>query len=797
MAGKYVYEFAFIIKPISISMKKIKIEVLIFLIITLSFSPLFLIADGEEGLGWPQKIEGEKGSVIIYQPQIESFTGDKLEARAAVSVTTIEHTTPVFGAMWFECRVSTDRDERTVTLLDIKVSIAKFPEAKEENVDKVIAFVEAEIPKLEFILSLDGLLASLETDESGAMKQENYDNSPPEIIFKTTPSVLIMIDGDPVLKDTDKSGYQYVVNTPFFIVKDTKNEVYYIKGGNYWYSSPDPKSGWGNISNPPKSVEQLAEELITDQEEESDSTNTEASEDEVIPQLFVRVKPAELLQSGGEPEFEPIQETSLLYMKNTDDDILMNIETQEYFVLIAGRWYKSKSLTEGDWTYVNPNEVPEDFAKIPSGSEMAVVKSSVAGTQEAKEAVLENQIPQTAEVSRTDASVEVTYDGDPKFEKIDGTNMKYAVNTDKSVLLIDGRYYCCDNAIWFESGKPEGPWTVSVVVPDDVQEIPPESPVYNVKYVYIYDYSPTVVYVGYTPGYVHSYVYMGTVYYGTGYYYQPWYGAYYYPRPVTYGFGVHYNPYSGWGFSMTVSRGWFSVGFHSSPYGYWGPAGYRHGYHHGYRHGYNRGAAAGYRAGYNAGQRNTASNNVYRNRSDGVSRTGGDRYNPKTGDRVNKGTQPSTRQKQDRANQKNNVYADKNGNVYKKDNDGWKSRENGQWKDTSTGSREATRNESQTKPADRSSQVSRDQGNRQGQPQTRESKPTSQTRQSNQTVDRSAQNRNMDNLNHDANSRNRGAQRSSNYNQNRQSNQYQRSGSSQSGASRSGGATRSGGGRRR
>jgi hypothetical protein len=759
-------------------MKKIRFEILLALTTIVILIPAFLHAEGGEELGWPIVIENDKGKVTIYQPQLESFKSDNLEARAAISVTTIENPTPVFGAMWFDCRVSTDKDDRTVTLLDLKVSASKFPEAKEEYIEKLVAFVEIEIPKQEIVISLDRLLASLELDENGMATQDKLNNTPPEIIFKTTPSVLILIDGEPVLKETDTPGYQYVVNTPFFIVKD-ENDKYYIKGGNYWYASADPKSGWQNIENPPSELKKMADQLVSEEEaEESEEVEKEGS---IVPELIVRTKPAELLQSGGEPEYEPIQETSLLYMKNTDDDILMDISSQEYYVLIAGRWYKSKSLTEGEWTFINPTDVPEDFAKIPSESDMAIVKSSVAGTQEAKEAVLENQIPQTAEVSRSDATLEVTYDGEPKFESIEGTKMKYAVNTDKSVLLIERKYYCCDNAIWFESASPKGPWIVSTLVPDQVEEIPPESPVYNVKYVYIYDYTPNVVYVGYTPGYVHSYVYMGAVYYGTGYYYRPWYGAYYYPRPVTYGYGVHYNPYSGWGFSMTVSRGWFSVGFHSSPYGYWGPAGYRHGYHHGYRHGYNRGAAAGYRAGYNAGNRNAASNNVYRNRSNGIARTGGNNYNPKTGDRVARTKQPSTRQQPQRAKQNNNVYTDKSGNVYRKDNDGWKSRENGQWKDSPSGTRDNTKTRDQTKP--------------QTNAHTREVKQPSRTRPTTQPADRSNPSRNMETLNRDANSRNRGTQRTTNYNQNRSTNQYQRPGG---GASRpSGGASRSGGVRRR
>jgi len=37
-----------------------------------------------------------------------------------------------------------------------------------------------------------------------------------------------MIDGEPIFKETDEADYQYVVNTPYFIVKDSKNNIYYI-----------------------------------------------------------------------------------------------------------------------------------------------------------------------------------------------------------------------------------------------------------------------------------------------------------------------------------------------------------------------------------------------------------------------------------------------------------------------------------------------------------------------------------------------------------------------------------------
>jgi hypothetical protein len=349
---------------------------------------------------------------------------------------------------------------------------------------------------------------------------------------------------------------------------------------------------------------------------------------------------------------------------------------------------------------------------------MADVRSNIPGTPEADEAIMDNQIPQTAMVDRKTATLDVSYDGDPKFEAIPGTKMQYAVNTDKSVLMIDGKYYCCDTAIWFHSPAPKGPWTVCVDVPKQVQDIPPESPVYNVKYVYVYDHTPDVVYVGYTPAYYGSYIYGGCVVYGTGFYYHPWYGAYYYPRPVTYGFGVHYNPWTGWGFSYGVSYGWFHVGV-STYGGFWGAGGYHYGYHHGYAHGYhrgyhqgyNRGYAAGWAAGHNAGARpQPYKRDAYRTRPTGVQ---------PTTDRVT--NRPATGQP---AARPNNVYADKSGNVYRRDsNQGWQKYTQDGWKGTG-GSSSRPAGKPAAQPATR--------------PQTRPA-PSQDLQRSSQSRDRGAQ----------------------------------------------------------
>ena len=56
--------------------------------------------------------------------------------------------------------------------------------------------------------------------------------------------------------------------------------------------------------------------------------------------------------------------------------------------------------------------------------------------------------------------------------------------------------------VWFTASRITGPWVIATSVPAVVYTIPPSSPLYYVTYVRIYETTPQVVYVGYTPGYL-------------------------------------------------------------------------------------------------------------------------------------------------------------------------------------------------------------------------------------------------------------------------------------------------------
>lgn len=698
-----------------------------------------------DNLSWPREFEKNDYQITIYQPQIESFEKNVLEGRMAISIKPKDKDL-IFCAAWFKATISTDTDERTAALEKIQIVKLNFPDMDDEKqIEKFSRMLESEIESWDVEMSLDRLSASLGDVEDLKTQTVTIKNDPPDIYFRTTPSLLISIDGDPIVKEIENSGLEYVVNTAFFIVREKGKSVYYIKGGKFWYQSNDILTGWKETSKVPSDIEKLAKDNLKESEPDSISLSiTDA------PSIIVVTKPSELIETSGDPDYKTIENTALLYVDNSESDIIMDINSQEHYLLLAGRWFHSKTLKDGDWKFAEPNKLPKDFLNIPDSSDVGDVRASIPGTPESQDALLDQSIPQTAAVYRDSASVEVKYDGDPEFKNVDGTDISYAINTDKQVLKINNKFYCVNDGIWFVSSKATGPWAVSDTRPNEVDDLPANSEVYNVKYVYVYDSTPEVVYVGYYPGYTYSYVYGGVVVYGTGYWYNPWYRYYYYPRPVTYGYGVHWNPWTGWGFTVGFSYGWVGWGFHPYP-GWWGPRGYypgyRHGYHAGYHHGYRRGAYAGYRAGYNAGQRNAYRNNVYKNRTRGVTSTA----------RQHAQNRPATNRMARTSTKPNNMYTDRSGNVHQRNNDGsWSQKSNKKVVQPST-------RESIAKPNNGKTNVNRKETS------SRLNRPAQNKSTTQQQLNRSAQNRNRGNQNFN---------------------------SARSGASRNSGA-RAGGGRRR
>lgn len=522
---------------------------------------------------WPKTTTTSEGTIIkLYQWQPESFADNTLKAHAAISVLENGKSEPVFGVAWLNATTENQGDQ--VRVKSIYITNIKLPgESDEGKLESLANTIEDKVPSWDIEFANKELQASLDLNKQQTSLAGQINNTPPKVIYTNVPSILVSIDGAPKLQANKDWGVDAVVNTPFVLVKN-RDDRFYLYGGKHWYTAPAATGPYKLITDIPNNLEKI-ESAIREADKKNPAENKETDAN-TIYNIVVTTEPAELIQSKGEANFSAVDGTGLLYVSNSENDIFMDINSQQYFVLLSGRWYKSKTLS-GNWQYVAADQLPADFAKIPKGSSKDNVLASVAGTPEANDAIAEAQVPQTAKVERSKVRADIEYDGDPQFEAIDGTDMYYATNTPVSVIRWRNRYYCVDNGVWFESYNAVGPWAVCINRPYAVALIPPRYPVYYMKYVDIYDVTPDYVYMGYTPGYLNAYVYGPTVVYGTGYYYRPWYGRYYYARPYTWGFGIRYNPWFGWGFGVGFGWDWFNVniGFGNAyPWGYWGYGGW-------------------------------------------------------------------------------------------------------------------------------------------------------------------------------------------------------------------------------
>jgi hypothetical protein len=167
---------------------------------------------------WPREIDLPQGVVFMYQPQPEKMEGNQLKARAAVSVVLKGANEPVFGAVWFEARMDTDRAERTATITDVSVTQVRFPEQDDAKVKKLSALLEKEIPKWQLPISMDRLLTTLDLVEKRSEARSQIKTDPPKILFVSEPAVLISLDGEPHLQQEEGSKLMRVINTAFTIL---------------------------------------------------------------------------------------------------------------------------------------------------------------------------------------------------------------------------------------------------------------------------------------------------------------------------------------------------------------------------------------------------------------------------------------------------------------------------------------------------------------------------------------------------------------------------------------------------
>jgi hypothetical protein len=555
--------------------------------------------------GWPRQFLSGTATFSVYQPQVDTWQGNRLDVRAAVAVQDTAAAEPAFGVIWLSARTDVDKTSRIVSLDNLQITKASFPTAPGSR-GKWQATLQRLLPEGYRTIALDRLESDLTVgQEIQQASTQSLRNEPPRIIFSSTPAILVLIDSLPVLQPAGM-GLQRVINTRPLLLK--AGDTFYLHVFDGWMQASALSGPWAVAKSPPGPLASAMQAAVATNQVDllegaaADSTQPAPSlATGPVPVIYVSTQPAELVVTNGAPDYVPVQGTQLLYVQNTTGRVFKSIADNDTYVLVSGRWYRAPS-TSGPWTFVPGKELPADYARIPDSSPMENVKASVPGTPQAQEAAIANSIPQTATVKRAGTTLDPipTIDGGPEYRAIEGTTLRYVLNA--SVPIIETgptAFYAVQNGVWFVASSVRGPWAVAASIPAEIYAIPRSAPLHYVTYVQVYDATPDVVYVGYTPGYYGTVLDPdGVVVYGTGYYYDPWIGDYWFGFPLTYGFGAgaRWTPWTGWGYGYGfgwswgagIGMAWGGWGWGIDPW--WGPSAWWWGPHF---HGYNRGGYGG------------------------------------------------------------------------------------------------------------------------------------------------------------------------------------------------------------
>ncbi len=684
-------------------MKSLAAVVLTFCLVTASFA---------QDIGWPREKSNAGGTIVYYQPQLDEWTNFReLTARMAVSIKPATGQ-PTVGVVYLHARTDADLDTRNVVLSQIEITSTKFPSLDQAGAAAMDQLVKTFLstPPATINISLDRLLAELEENKPESEPVVPVKNDPPKIFVSySANAVLLLVDGEGVRAPIANTNLEYVVNTNWDLFFDKTSSKFFLLYKKMWLTAAALEGPWTATTKLPADLSK-----IPDQPNWADvkkAVPPPADAGGPVPKVFYSNAPAEIITFNGSPVYAKIPDTQLSYATNTESNVFLQNGENQYYYLVAGRWFRAKSL-DGPWTFAS-TDLPADFAKIPPDSVASRVLVSVPGTDEATNAVLLAQVPNTVIVDRAkaEAEVQVSYDGPPKFDPIESTSLSYASNTQDKVIKVGDLYYLCFQAVWFMSTTPTGPWKTADSVPKEIYTIPSSSPVYNITYVTQTTTPSGETEASSTAGYFGMFIIGAAVgaaiVYGSGYYYPPYYyyGRYpypiYRPYPITYGVGAYYNPHNG---AYGVARGAYG------PYGgvagaaWYNPSTGTGGRAVGGCGVYGcAGAARAYNPYTGAYGATRQGSNAYSQWGSSVVTKGGkwaqtghytDSRGTVAGARGSEGGRVVAGSGKNGSgfvgqNASGDVYAGKDGNAYKKTDSGWQQYENGGWNPVDTSAAKA------------------------------------------------------------------------------------------------------------
>ena len=219
-------------------------------------------AKGVSENGWPRTFASGADTFTVYPPQVDKWSENLIDLYCAVELKEGKENAPKYGVVWFQARTEVDKVNRLVMLDQAKVTRVKFPVAQDKEPELTV-LLEKKLPGATKTISFDRLEAELETDNE-LVKGVDVKNGPPKVIITSKPSLQVLIDGMPQMREVPGTKLLRVINTRSIILYETDKQLHFLRVQDWWLQAKKLEGSWEYAKKLPDDMKK-AEEFIVGQ----------------------------------------------------------------------------------------------------------------------------------------------------------------------------------------------------------------------------------------------------------------------------------------------------------------------------------------------------------------------------------------------------------------------------------------------------------------------------------------------------------------------------------------------------
>lgn len=194
---------------------------------------------------------------------------------------------------------------------------------------------------------------------------------PQTIFFSDQPAELILFKGSPVYTRIPDTQLLYGANTDNDIFLENSTKIFYVLFSGRWFRATSLQGPWTFTNDAlPDDFKHIPSNSPKARVLAAVPGTTEASDAVMLAQIptTVTVNKKEAaakvkVQYDGQPQFKPIETTSLEYATNTQDKVIKDGDL--YYLCFQGIWFMSTTPT-GPWE--TADAVPKEIYSIPPSS---------------------------------------------------------------------------------------------------------------------------------------------------------------------------------------------------------------------------------------------------------------------------------------------------------------------------------------------------------------------------------------------------------------------------------------------